>query len=138
LAFEPDLDEAHAAHTDRLHARVVAKNGDFEAKAFDGFDYQFALGDFEFDIVDRDGDGIGGSGRRGGHAGFSLHGRITLGWCSAFGSPLGSASTLVPLFRAADSRLRSSIAQVSTPRALRADRGVKPHAVKAPSSRRSA
>src|SRR2546423_6991555 len=51
LAFEADFDEAHAAHANRLHARVVTEDGDFEAEALDGFDYKFALGDFEFDVV---------------------------------------------------------------------------------------
>ena len=52
------FDKAHTAHADWLEARVVAEDRDFEPKALDGFDDQFAFGNRKFDSVDDDIDGL--------------------------------------------------------------------------------
>jgi len=54
--FESDFDEAHPAHADRFHARVVAENRNFKAESFHGFDDEFVFWNLKFNIVDRDGD----------------------------------------------------------------------------------
>ena len=66
-----DLDEAHTAHADRLHARVVAEPRDVDAVAFGGGDEQFALLRHDLDTVDRDWHAVGhfvGLGLGCGHA----------------------------------------------------------------------
>lgn len=68
--FEPDFHQAHAAHPDGFHARVVAENGDFQAKALNRFDDEFSSRDLEFDFVNRNRDGL--RAHNGGHR-FSKH-----------------------------------------------------------------
>ena len=53
-----DLDEAHAAHADRLHPLVPAETRDVDAVLLRGLDQQLAGLGLEGDVVDRDGDGV--------------------------------------------------------------------------------
>ena len=51
-----DLDQAHPAHADRLHARVVAEPWDVGAVTLGGIDEQFARVGLDLDTVEGDGD----------------------------------------------------------------------------------
>lgn len=51
-------DEAHSAHADWLHARVVAEDGDFEADSFYRFDNEFTFRHRQFNPVDDNVDGF--------------------------------------------------------------------------------
>src|SRR5262249_16744358 len=54
-----DLDQAHAAHADRLHARVVAEARDVGAVPLARVDQQLAALDVDLLAVDGDRDGVG-------------------------------------------------------------------------------
>ena len=55
-----DLDEAHAAGADRLaEPRLVAEDGDLDARAERGLDEARALRDVHLALVDRDADELG-------------------------------------------------------------------------------